>query len=120
MSGEIASFILSVIDLIWIPVAWFLVHERHRMIAAGFTLSCLFMLRMQHELLESYGFAETGITGWIEADPYYRGLITYSIVIILYLLMSHFSVRSFDSVYLAASISIFIFAMILSTIIMSV
>lgn len=97
------------IDLIWIPVAWFVVNERHRWYAVAFAVTCSLTLRTQAELMRSIGH-ETGMLHILNGDVYGRGLITYGIIVGLFLLLSHFSQGTAKIVYFAACLSVYIFA----------
>lgn len=113
------SLFYNYVDLIWIPTAFFVVDKKHRFLAAGFVVFCLVFLRMQYELMQSFGFHKEGLPGLMSSDPWIRGQITYSVIILLFILISIFSRDSERVIYLAASISVFFFAFITSTIIMS-
>lgn len=113
------AFILDWIDLVWLPVAFFCVHKPHRWLAVGFVLSCMFMLRMQFELTQSLGFGKEGIPGLMDSNPYYRGLIVYSIFIALFIALSMWSKGATKTIYMAASITVFFAAFVVSTIIMA-
>ena len=113
------QLILDWIDLIWLPVVFFVVEPKLRWIAVCFIISCMFMLRMQMELLEGFGFEKEGIPGLMTSDPFQRGLITYSTIILLYVVLSVQSKRTDPIIYMAASITIFFIAFILSAVIMS-
>ena len=54
------AMIVQWLDLIWLPVVFFLVAPRLKWISIGFVTSCILMLRMQMEVLEEFG---------IEYDP---------------------------------------------------
>ncbi len=115
--AQITFYIYEWIDLLWIPLVLVVVHRRHWVFAIGFVLACALMLRLQTDFLVSMGY-ETGIVPWLSSDVFDRGLIVYSIFTGLYLLLSAFSPGSFASVFLGASISIFMAAMTVSTIVM--
>ena len=112
--------ILSYLDLIWIPIIFFMVGKRHRWYAVGFVVACSLMLRMQYELIEEWGFGEEGFPNMLmDSHPYVRGVITYSIIIALFIVLSLYSKKTEPVIYMAACISIFFIAFILSFIIMS-
>lgn len=114
------ELILNYIDLIWAPVVYFVVAKQHRWYAVGFVLSCLMMLRMQYELIDEWGFGEEGFPDMLlDSHPYVRGIITYSVIFALYLVLSIYSKKTNPVIYMAASISIFFIAFITSFVIMS-
>lgn len=111
--------VIEWIDILWLPLTLLVVYKDQRIMACAFIVTCLMSLRIQQELLDSFGFGEQGLTGWIETAPYIRGLITYSVMIMLYLVLSYFSPRTHGSIYLATSITIYIFAFVASMLIMA-
>jgi len=115
MNGEM---IVQWLDLVWLPVVFFLVIPRMKWVAIGFVTACILMLRMQIEVLEEFGIAKEGIRGMLTSDPFHRGLATYSVIILLYVLLTVSSKRTMTEVYLAASITIFILAFTISSVLM--
>lgn len=113
------QIIVHWIDFIWLPMTFFYMDKDHRPYALGFVLACIFGLRLEEELLQSMGYS-AGITGWISFPSYFRGLITYSVAIALFLTLSYFSKKTHNVVYMAACISIFIAVFIISLLIMVV
>lgn len=101
----------------WLPIAFFGVHERHRWWAAGFVVSCMLMMRLQAELMSHGGF-EFGILHLMNASVYSRGLATYSIFYILFLIMAHYSPRTEGVIFMAACLSIFFLAMFVTMFVM--
>lgn len=105
------------IDLLWLPVAVLVVHPPQRVKAAAFVVLCAVVMRLQVQIIESTGF-DTGFTGWIESSSHMRGLMVYSVFIMLYLILSYFSPETRGAIYLAASLSLFFMAFVASTIVM--
>ena len=114
---EILSVLYYWIDVIWLPIAFFAVHKRHRWWSVAFVFTCMLMMRMQIELV-TYGGFDTGIMGFVEMDVYTRGLITYSVFYALFLLMAYFSPRTQGVVFMGACLAIFFFAFVTSTAVM--
>lgn len=112
-----SQLIYQWIDLIWLPISWFAVHKQHRLKALIFILTCFITMRTQIELMYSTGF-ETGILPFMDTPLYTRGSIVYSIIIALFLILAHYSPRTRDVVFFAASLSIYIFAFCVSMVIM--
>lgn len=109
-------FVHQWLDLVWLLIAPVLVHPGQRLKVLGFVFVCLLMLRLQVELAETMGFAK-GVTGWFTWAPMFRGYVVYGIFIALFLLLSYFSPRS-GAIYLAASLTIFFMAFLVSTIVL--
>ncbi len=112
--------ILQWIDLIWAPVVFFIVAKKHRWYAVGFVLSCLMVMRMQYELIAVSGFGTEGIPNFaMDSHPYIRGLVCYSAIFALFIVLSLYSKKTDPIIYMAASISIFFMALISTSVIMS-
>ncbi len=105
------------IDLAWLPVALVAVHRGHRILAAAFVLICVFTLRLQLELMDSIGYGH-GIMGLMKASLYSRGLVCYGMVIGLLLILARFSPGSMKVVFLGASLTVYLFAAMLTMIVM--
>ncbi len=105
------------IDLLWVPVALLCLHKGQRLKAVLFVLACAFVMRLQIELMQSIGYGK-GFFRFIDAPLYVRGLVTYSVFILGFFILSHFSPRTDSFVYIAASITIFIAAFCVSTLVM--
>ena len=105
------------IDLLWVPVALFCLHKGQRLKAVLFVLVCAFAMRLQIELMQSIGYGR-GFFRLMDTPLYIRGLVTYSVFILGFFIMSHFSPKTDSFVYIAASITIFIAAFCVSSLIM--
>ncbi len=111
------SFILQWIDLIWLPVFMVVVHKKQRPLAAGLFLSCALMMRLQIELVQSTGFS-TGFLPFMTSSIQTRALSVYNVFYILYVLLAFYSPKVKSIVFMAASITIFFAAMVVSMIVM--
>lgn len=105
------------IDLLWIPVALITMERGKRLKTCAFILSCWFLLRLQVELMGELGLPK-GFFGLIDASIFQRGLITYSVFILLFLILAFFSKGSDKHVHLAASITMMIAAFCVSSLVM--
>lgn len=105
------------IDLFWLAMVLIAVHKQHRLLAVGFVLSCVFMLRLQVEIMESIGYG-TGILRALDSHVFERGLVAYSVIYLLYFLFAHYSPGSRRVIFMAASLSMFFFALTVSTFVM--
>lgn len=111
------SLIYQWIDLVWLPIGWFSVHKQHRVKAMIFIITCVLTLRTQIELVESTGY-DKGFLPFFDAPLYTRGLVVYSIIIALFLILAHYSPRTRKMVFFAASITIYIVAFCVSMFVM--
>lgn len=112
------TFLYSWPDLLWLLMILLVLHKGQRLIAIGFVLSGMLMLRLQVELMQEIGYPN-GILNILNNDLFHRGLITYSAFYLFYILIMYFSPGSLKSVKVAASISIFFVALCVSTGIMA-
>lgn len=121
MSGlfdQISGFIYHYVDFLWLPAAWFTMARQHRWYGQAFVLTSLVTLRTQVELMKSTGF-ETGFLPFMNSNVFPRGMIAWSIVIALFLILAHFSPRTKPVIFFAASLSIYIFAFCFSMLLMA-
>lgn len=109
--------LLSWIDLLWVPVAFFTMERGKRFLTCGFALSCSLLMRLQVELLQDMGYGR-GFFGFMQSHIHTRGLITYGVFILLFLLLAYFSKGSDKSIHIAASITIMIAAFCVSSLVM--
>ena len=105
------------IDLLWFGVVLAVLPRQLWIKASLFVLICVIMLRLQIELFESFGW-ETGYLPFLTLPLFARGLITYGVFTAVYLMLSAYSARINPFVYMAASITIFIIAFCVSSIVM--
>lgn len=104
-------------DVIWLPIALFVVHKHQRFWAIALIASCMLMMRMQIELMVGIGY-EKGILNFMDSNIFYRGLAVYSFFYMLFLLLARYSPRSENAIVMAAAISVFFMAFFVSTLIM--
>lgn len=109
--------IFNNIDLVWIPVAMVTVHEGQRIKAAVFCAACYIFLRLQIETLESFGFPN-GMFGLLNMDLFMRGLLTYGLMTTIFLLLSIWSPGARGVIFMAACISLFFTAVLVSTVVL--
>lgn len=106
--------LFSYIDLLWVPVAALCAHGAQKIKAVFFVLICAGMLRLQVQFMNEMGFPEGIFKLW--ALPLFtRGLLTYSVFILFFMVLTYYSPRVNGFVYLAASISVFFAAFCVST-----
>jgi len=109
------GYIYQWLDLIWIPVAFFVLHKEQRLKGIVFILSCVFTLRLQIELLLGID-RPFGILNILDNALLDRGFICYGIFIGLFLLLSYFSKNENPYVYIAAAITVFMIAFVIATV----
>lgn len=112
------AFIYQWIDLLWLPVTWFVAHRAHRAGLTVFAATCILTMRTQVELIESTGYG-TGFLPFLTGPLYARGLVVYSLVVALFLLLAHYSPRVSGYVFLAAGITLYLFAFCLALLVMA-
>lgn len=105
------------IDILWLPLAFFLVHKQHRWWSLALVASCMMVMRLQVEIIESTGF-NFGFLGLSGLHAHTRGLIVYSVFYIILLILAHFSPNTRGVVFMAACLGIFFMAFFTSMIFM--
>ena len=105
------------IDLLWIPVFFFGVHKRHRWYAAGFAVGSIILVHTLSEIMVSIGYPN-GIIGYMTSNVHSRLLITSSIIYSIFLLLAHFSSKTFGVVFMAASLTFFFLILLVGSIVM--
>jgi hypothetical protein len=113
MSLSWQDFILQWFDLIWLPIGWFVVHKPHRLKTMAFIITCLLTLRTQVELMGSIDHP-FGFTGLMHSDALTRGMIVYSVIIALFLLLAFFSPNTKPIVFFSVSLTIYVLAFCVS------
>ncbi|MCB9982762.1 MAG: hypothetical protein H6861_03675 [Rhodospirillales bacterium] len=111
------NFIIQYIDVLWLPLGLLAVHKPQRGWAAGFFIGCMVMMRLQAELIISTGY-ENGFLGLFETSVHRRGQIAYSVFYVLYIALAVYSPNTKGVILMAASISMFFTAMLVSMIVM--
>lgn len=107
------------LDLIWLPIGWFIVGKAYRLKTLAFIVTCLLTLRTQVELMDSIAHP-FGFTGMMHADALTRGMIVYSVIIALFLLLAHFSPNTKPIVFFSVSLTFYVAAFCVSMIVMLV
>lgn len=103
--------------LIWVFIAGLVVHRPQRLKAMGFCAACSLTLLLQVQLLGSFNIG-AGVTKWVAMGADLRGLIAWSVCILAYLGLSMASPASRGILYFAASLSIYIIACVITSVIM--
>lgn len=105
------------IDLVWVPIALLTMERGKKIFTCLFVLSCALLLRLQVELLQQMRYPR-GIIGFMEADVFTRGLITYGAAIAAFLVLAYYSKGGDKNVHIAASITILIGVFCVSSLVM--
>ena len=108
------DLLVNWLDFLWILVALLLLRKGQKLKGILFILACMLALRLQVELMTEIGYSE-GFLTFLTAPALYRGYIVYGVFIGLFLLLAHVSKERNAFVYLAAGISVFTFAFVVST-----
>lgn len=111
------SLIYQWIDLLWIPAALLMVHPGQRVKTVFFILACILTLRLQLELMSSFGYPD-GFLGWVGLGLYERGLILYGILFALFLILAHLSPNTRGVIFFAATLSLYFIGFFVSMIAM--
>lgn len=114
----IAQNLYHWLDAFWLFPALFLMEKGKKLLTCLFILSCVLLLRLQLELMNSIGFPR-GVLGWVSMGLYERGLVVYGLFTAFFLLIAYFSKGSAKSIHMAASITILITAFCLSSLVMA-
>ena len=106
------------VDFLWLPAALLIVHKHQRLFVLAFILISLLTFRTQVELMQAIGY-DTGILNLMKSSVYNRGLIIYSVIFGLYLILAYYSPGTQKVIFFAASLSIYILAFCFSMIMMT-
>ncbi len=93
-------------DVIWLPVAFLIVHKPHRWWAVGFIICSMILIRLQAEMMVFIGY-DNGIMGLMSSNVHSRGLVVSGIFYILFFIMAHYSKETKGVIFMAASLTIF-------------
>lgn len=113
LKGHMTEIFLNWLDFLWIPFALFFMPKNQKIKAVIFVLVCILALRLQVELMTDIDY-ENGVLPFLKAPALYRGYFVYGLFIGFFLLMARISKENNPFIYLAAGISVFIFAFIIS------
>ena len=100
------EFLCFWVDAIWMPIAYFIVHKKHRWWALGFVIISMILIRLLAEVMISIGY-ENGIMGFMTSNVHTRGIAVSSFYYILFIIIAHFSPKTEGVVFLAACLSFF-------------
>ncbi len=109
--------IITNLDFVWLPITWFVVHKHQRMKAFLFVLACILTLRLQVELMESVHHPH-GMLSLLDSHVLYRGQMIYTLVIIFFLILAHFSPKTEKIVFFAACLSMYFLTFCFSMVMM--
>lgn len=110
-------FLAGWADILWLPLALFIVHKGQRIKACAFIILCGIVMRLQIQIFESMGLVK-GVTGLLSWPLIYKGYAVYGAFILLFLILSYFSPFTRGVIYFAACLSIFFMAFTASSIVL--
>jgi len=113
LKGHMLEIILSGLDFLWIPFVFFVMHKGQRFKSILFVLVCILALRLQVDLMSDIGY-EDGVLPFFTWPALYRGYVVYGLFIGFFLFLAHISKEKNPYIYMAAGISVLIFAFIAS------
>ena len=111
------TLIYQWIDALWVVAAFLVVHRDHRWWTIGLIVSCMFMMRMEIELMVGIGH-ERGILTFMKSHIHNRLLFVYSLLYMVFFIMAYYSQNTRGAIFMAATISFFFFALIFSVLVM--
>lgn len=115
----IASIIIHTIDLIWLPITWWVATKRQRSIALFFIILCILTLHLQTSLVYSTG-QNDGFTPLWQSDVRLRGLVIYGIFCALYLAILHFTKTRPGAVLFSTALGVYFTAAITAMLLMAI
>ena len=111
-------FIGHWLDSIWLLCAIIAVEGWQRKLKAlGFVATCMIMLRLQVGFVKSMGFAQ-GLLPLMALNPFHRGVIAYSLVIVINFILVHYFPATRGVFYISLSLGLFFAGFALSSILM--
>ncbi len=104
-------------DVIWLPIAFFIVHKVHRWWSLGFVVCSMILIRLLAEFMIHIGYPH-GIMGLMSSNVHTRGLIVSSIFYIILFLIAHFSAKTQGVVFMAACLTFFFAIFVIASLVM--
>jgi len=115
---QVSVNIFKVIDVLWLPLSWFVVRPYQRWITLAFVLTCILTLRLQVELMDSTGFS-FGFMHLMASSSYARGLVVYGAAIAIFLILAYLSPKVEKIIVFGAALSIYFAAFCTSMVLMT-
>ena len=105
--GGMIYFIGHWLDSIWLLCAIIAVEGWQRKLKAlGFVATCMIALRLQVAFVTSMGYVD-GLLPLIALNPFHRGVIAYSIVIMINFILVHYFPATRGVFYISLSLGLF-------------
>lgn len=111
------GFIYQWIDVVWVLLVFVTLAPKNWPVGIGYILSCVFILRLQVELMELIGFAN-GAFPLLDSHVLERGQMVYGVVFVVYFLWAYHLRRCSPVIFMAHSIAFFFIGLVSSTIVM--
>lgn len=111
-------FIAHWLDSIWLLCAIIAVEGWQRKLKAlGFVAICMTTLRLQVALVSRMGY-QSGLLPLVALNPFHRGVIVYSLVIMLNFILVHYFPATRGVFYISFSLGLFFVGFALSSVVM--
>ena len=110
-------FFMNWLEALWLPLSLICVHKGQKLKSLAFVILCMMVMRLQIEIVQSTGFKD-GFTGLWHWPIVFRGYAVYGLFTFMFLVLSWFSPRTSGAIYLAASLSIFFMAFVVSSVVL--
>lgn len=111
-------FIGHWLDSIWLLCAIIAVEGWQRKIkAVAFVATCMITLRLQVAFAKSMGFA-SGVLPLMALEPFHRGVIAYSLVIMINFVLVHYFPATRGVFYISLSLGLFFAGFAISSVLM--
>lgn len=107
---------IQYIDAIWIFIALLIANRGQRLVAVGYVVACMLMMRMQIEFIVDMEYDT--LLNLLPFPMFETGVITYSIFNALYLGFLQFSRANRGALLMASTISIFFVALIATSVVL--
>ena len=111
------SFIYQWIDVVWVLLVFVTLAPKNWLVGIGYILSCIFILRLQVELMELIGFSR-GAFLVLDTHVLERGQLVYGVVFVAYFLWAYHLRRMSPVIFMAHSIAFFFIGLVSSTVVM--
>lgn len=111
------DLIFQWIDLVWLLLVFVTLKRKNWVCGVGYVLSCVFMLRMQVELMVSVGYPY-GFLPFMSSDVFTRGLAVYGALFVVYFLWAYHLKNVLPVIFMGHSIALFVMGLVVSTVVM--
>lgn len=110
------DFLIHWSDALWILVALFLCRKDQKLLAAGYVVGNMIMMRLMAEMMDVIGY-ERGLLGFWQLPVLLRGLIVYHGSNLVFFALAAYS-REGGVLFMAAALSMFFLTAVVFSIVM--